>query len=143
MATTLIPSCTLGATLTFEAGDPAPDGVEPGSYRWCNTHLAVGTAQHVAKHAITVDPAHPLYGTPVTLQYPSDSYGFVVIGGSKSGHRLFVAPIDSPNDLAITSKAEALAWHRLTGIRVISRKANGWYGEYSLGVARNHRSREL
>ena len=69
---------------------------------WCNVHLHVVTPGEPNKHDIIEDTQHPMYGTLATLQYPSDSYPFVVIGGSASGKTLYFAPILTRTDGNVT-----------------------------------------
>ena len=105
----------------------------------------------------TVDPGHPMYGTPATLVYPTDRYPYVVVGGAPSGHYLFVAPVDyhkigvtssgthngfPVNDTSYSS-SDALANANLAGVRRITRRRDGRYTDhgtpYVLGHARYRR----
>lgn len=125
--------------------------------RWCNAHIAVWGSKACRKAAIVVDDEHPQYGTLATLVYPQDRYPYVVVGGAKSGHYLFVAPVEyrnlpmqsngTHNGFPVNdrtySKDEALANARFAGATRITRGKDGKYSDhgtpFSVGVARYRR----
>lgn len=131
--------------------------VREGVLRWCNAHVGILGTKDCQRAAIVVDDEHPQYGTPATLVYPQDRYPWVVVGGSQSGHHLFVAPVEyrdlpmvSPgshngypvNDRTYSSE-ECLAHVRFNGATRITRKQNGQYTDhgtpFALGIARYRR----
>ena len=159
-----ISTCNPGPVVDM-AGDPEnlakaqADGVEFNGTvtHWCNAHIGLWRGERCRKADIVVDDEHPQYGTPATLIYPQDRYPWVVVGGAKSGHYLFVAPVeyrDLPmessgthngfpvNDRTYTSE-ECLAHVRFAGATRITRKRDGKYTDhgtpFALGVARYRR----
>lgn len=85
----------------------------PPTMQWCNAHIAPIGSETCGRAAVTLDTEHPWYGATATLYYPSDSYAYVVIGGSASGKTLYFARVrdDSKGSLSdgrTYTSAEAL-----------------------------------
>ncbi len=116
---------------------------------WCNSHLHLVKPGEKNKHDIVLDTDHPEYGLLATLQYPSDSYPFVVIGGSKSGKTLYFAPVEPPSHSGnrdTIDREYALARCDPQRARILRRSSKGplLYGDNMfIGSAVYYRSREL
>jgi hypothetical protein len=128
---------------------PALTGMdfEDGTF-WCNRHLHVVRPGQPNRHAIVVDTDYPLYGTGATLNYPSDSYPLVVVGGSKSGKTLYFARVNvrgAYGKRTFFERQELLDNMDLTNIIVArSRLGDSRYSDnIVLGWASYYQSREV
>lgn len=143
---TIVSTCAPGPLLFENGFDKA------ATRQWCNAHINFIGSPVCKRAAITVDTEHPMYGRPATLHYPSDSYPYVVVGGSKSGQTLVFArvrgeaPQGEGRDFTSQEALDLVDYRSAMRLRASGGDKHNRYGpdrNMIVGYARYYNAREL